>query len=1393
MGEGNSKYTADIKVTDVGEFIRCDSCERRFFLVVHDAEITKEVPFFSRRLNPLDLILQKRGRMFEDEWEITLKKSGYNDITNILKKNRTERATIWDAFYQEIQCLTPGQKAYGREIHVEASLGAFHLIGNIDFVLVRWENGSPTVLLVECKASRSDQTYQRMQVSLYRLMLLEMIKDEGMRINGIRVQDENIKCIVARIDETTNSIQGIQDLEPISNLEREEEDLRRMLAPDGKLDRIARSNLQDLSYQLEKKCDGCIYNIQCFPESARLRRIELISANASIIRVLHRNGINDIDDLAQLNPGSPVARSIRADPGFSENLEHLINKARTRRKTLPGGEGDPETFPVQSYGYQIQSQLPEHEQNGTRLIRVYLVVEYDYAENRLLALAAHVTRSDGQIHTPTIFDELGKPQFIPHLQERRYRGKGPDNKRQYEYSEFNEGFSRIVRKTIRREWTGEMLHDNAVEESLIHDFFYDLVMAISSLVTSKPKTAPIHFYVWSPIEMKRLVDACARVNTNLLSHLNELLGCRAGLEQLIYSCVQQEVDRRFALGWTGRGLSVVASLPWFGRIYHWRREVDGEAVLLDRIFTQDIFDFKTTLNYWPATNEWAKNKDEGCKHLFEIRSRFEDNLTLPYWHAYWQSPMLPDPDDPDLDEFGRAHLSRYLSAGSATGMIEAYLEARATALRWIEENIENKNPDLGKPHLNIDKLKVFSLDVSHAVDSAVDFLQLDHYIKCANWISENLLPPINRVPSGKTIPLRNVFSTSSTDLEAEIALDGYDIDLASLRKRCAFGEGSFVRLSPCSGDPNRGQTIDQLRHGGSTCTITSINWITGEVVLRVRYSSESRYLLPSRGYLPNKVVFPFATIDESVSDYVAGRVEEKLLSPRSNHVEEWFDPKSPNIAEKEPVKASIMKTYSSLVNGFSFHNKYPLSDDQKKGILDGLDTRIQLLQGPPGTGKSATTSVAVLMRILNRCDVGNVVLVAAHTHTAVDNLLNKIAQNKEEFLQCSSQEGFKCPSITIAKVHSNREKMAEQPAPDPIENINAESCRRIVDNLTKNSVAIIGGTTGTILKMANELDGGKQYKNLGGFSVPILIVDEASMMVFPHFLALAKLVRQNGEIMLVGDHRQLAPIVAHDWEDEDRPPVVYYQPHLSAFQSILNLSEAIEAPSQSSLCVSRLNRTFRLPPQVVELISRIYKMDGIALEGVKESVSNVRAGDLGSWECIWCGGSGIYLVLHSEQESRRYNTVEIEIIQEIMRVEDNLPANSVAIITPYKAQRSQLTDLFADNNSIGLIDTVERLQGGERPTIIVSATASDPSAISSNVEFILNLNRTNVAFTRSEVRLIVICSEELINYVPSDLDYYDSALLWKVLRDLCKTQIGTASIGGHEVKILTYIPERDEE
>jgi len=44
--------------------------------------------------------------------------------------------------------------------------------------------------------------------------------------------------------------------------------------------------------------------------------------------------------------------------------------------------------------------LPAHEHGGLRLVRVFLDVEYDYIEDRLVGLAAHVTDSEMSLKTP---------------------------------------------------------------------------------------------------------------------------------------------------------------------------------------------------------------------------------------------------------------------------------------------------------------------------------------------------------------------------------------------------------------------------------------------------------------------------------------------------------------------------------------------------------------------------------------------------------------------------------------------------------------------------------------------------------------------------------------------------------------------------------------------------------------------------------------------------------------------------------------------------------------------------------------------------------------------------------------------------------------------------------
>jgi len=319
------------------------------------------------------------------------------------------------------------------------------------------------------------------------------------------------------------------------------------------------------------------------------------------------------------------------------------------------------------------------------------------------------------------------------------------------------------------------------------------------------------------------------------------------------------------------------------------------------------------------------------------------------------------------------------------------------------------------------------------------------------------------------------------------------------------------------------------------------------------------------------------------------------------------------------------------------------------------------------------------------------------------------------------------------------------------------------------------------------LIGGAQFRE--GFAASSLIIDEASMLVFPHFLALSTLISPLGELMLTGDHRQLAPIVSHDWEHEDRPPIIVYRPFKSAYEAIRDIAR--RNISSNSLSMSALSFTFRLPPPLIELISRIYRLDNIDLQGIEREIEITEAmQEGGSWNRIWEGRYGLFLVLHNERQSRKYNQFEAEVIEDIIEAGMPHENNSIAVVTPHRAQKHLLRTQLKDYHQgpVSIIDTVEHMQGGERSVVILSATESDPSYINSNVGFILDLNRSNVAFSRSKDRLIVVCSEELINHIPPDYDQYESTILWKALRNVCSRLIASINLQGKRVQIFKFEP-----
>ena len=1080
-------------------------------------------------------------------------------------------------------------------------------------------------------------------------------------------------------------------------------------------------------------------------------------------------GVASIDDLANLDIQGPQAAALRESGKFLGSLAALREKAHARRSTLPGGRQDPDAYQVRRLPTPPNSQLPEYTANDSRLVRVYLTVHYDYVENRIGALSAHVTKSSYELNTPWEHDEKDQPHPAARIEEVNEQG------------ERQSVTGQSIVDYRADPWPDHYGEATAVEAQILQSFFRRLVDALAEVAGRDD--ASIHYYVWSRSEMAQLVEACSRCGSRLLRHLRELLGCREPLDQLIYSVLENEVHNRFAIGWTGRGLVVATSLYWYGKTFHWTRKVAGRQVNLDQVFTQDIFDFKTDL--YLVDGEWTlQNEPPAERHKFEIRSRFYDSLPAPYWSAVWDE--LPDPDGPIRRAKPRtASAIRRYNRVRSPGLLEAYLKERALALRWIEERIKFKNAEIEKPPIRLDTLRQFSLGIDNTAAAAIDFLRLDYHVGLTDWLGRHLVPPAQRITSGRTIPVSGLTKRRGR-LRGQIDPGGYDVPVDVLQSTCSIAVDSFVRINPCDDDAHRGQTLGQLRRRGSTAVVKELNWDSGTIALEVIGPPQGdRYRLHSWMNYPEGAEGFRATIDENPSNYVAGRVEARLQAHAGHVASRWLDPAEPMVPSRDPMSQRILDSITAMLSAIDLTDNRRLLREQIDVAVGGMTAKVQLLQGPPGTGKTTTTAAATLARIVARMQAGNIVLVAANTHTATDNLLERIAEMEQPCRKAASQASLFVPRLKIAKVWTGEDRTPDHPE---IESINANRCIMRVLELAKRAVLVVGGTTAALLRMAEKLDDSPRFGGRygGPLAAQALIVDEASMMVLPHFLSLATMVDPEGEIMLTGDHRQLAPITSHDWEREDRPPVVIYQPFASAYEAVRNLRTHVD--DDASILLSSLQFTHRLPPLVRELIATLYHKDDINLVGrsVPRVAGEETEGPL--WERLWRAEAGLYLLVHTESQSTLSNVTEAKIIQELLGGADGLPTSSVAVVTPHRAQKNLLDQELAlytgDGQPIDVIDTVEKLQGGERQNVIVSATESDPASIAARVDFILNLNRTNVAFSRTKERLFVVCSESLIDHIPAEMKHYESAFLWKTIRSYCSRLVGQEAVDGHVVRVF---------
>jgi superfamily I DNA and/or RNA helicase len=313
---------------------------------------------------------------------------------------------------------------------------------------------------------------------------------------------------------------------------------------------------------------------------------------------------------------------------------------------------------------------------------------------------------------------------------------------------------------------------------------------------------------------------------------------------------------------------------------------------------------------------------------------------------------------------------------------------------------------------------------------------------------------------------------------------------------------------------------------------------------------------------------------------------------------------------------------------------------------------------------------------------------------------------------------------------------------------------------------IVAATPGGIYGMMK----GKWNKDLFGHSIcDCLVLDEASQMNLPEATMASLPLRRDGQLIVVGDHRQMPPIVKHHWDRELRRTFQQYRVYDSLFDTLRSLKPPM----------IQFEESFRVHATIADFLGEtVYWQDGIAYHSHRTEVLLDRSHDDEMVAAVLRPESPLVVVVHEEAGSQVRNAFEQALIEPIIRRLAGtggygLNADTgLGVVVPHRAQRAALQEAFPElcvfDQATGLparsaIDTVERFQGGERTVILISATESDRGYLLESGEFLLDPRRLTVALSRAKRKMILVASRTIFSLFSPDEETFANALMWKNL------------------------------
>jgi hypothetical protein len=1408
--------------TDVSQFVRLEQCERflRFRLAERAGQkFMEDFNVTPQRITPL---LSLSGHDFEEGIEKALGQH-FRTVHYAARASQDHnRPDNNMEVVTEALTLKPGKSVLLFQPRLNVELADWLLRGDLDLVrLERRADGTLLVLIGDVKSTVLAKVEHRLQVAFYRLMLERLFEAEAIAHQPVQIgilfrppadstPEERIELKPLR-DAARQSF-GLDDalLKVVADPEAYVQSVHDLvLAGDSTARRVAQAPFEEVPFSLSFKCDGCLYNEFCMKWCALQEDLSLLPYMTGTEKeALRRAGITTIESLATLKDFVPDGKAdltpapsreaqvkqLAATWPVGPRLDELVHRARSFRRSVYKDGTQALSYIPGKGNSSLPVSTPELNPN---IVRIYIEAQHDYLEERIYLLGGLVVAcKDG---TP-----VGRRAVV------RIMSGPPDSV--------------------------------AKERQLFVDWTHDLVQAVVDLAVSgqpdgEAKSAPIHVIFFDRYEQRLLLEALGRNFPPILHAtppLYDFLTQLAAYDSPIASYLDEEIRTFKNFPMTCQSLQSVATYLKFdwntphkfrelfkARLFDYLAKLDQGDV--SEWFTRrSRFSSSVPLEYAYAAWDQLPRPDAGKGDVFADFRAVTKNVLTAFQERrmealeYVARSIQGNPNTqktpfvlPDLADFeDKAHdlahalhefvtIERLVELNDWKRTRHAPPERRVLMgetllVRYVEADQE---PGVARQNRENEKRR-------KKREEYVAAFRAEHPDKPVRLTREKNAE-CQWSPEGLRVKLRLETVGVDCDLHEALALSNLrDGDRLVLYPRWTVDErlplDERKEFTPTPKQMLYGNRVDLVgivpttkdRSGRITagyaevvfCKSLGGQWSRGFV-----FGAINRTLEKNKLY----------TLDPCPNDwygYYCSQVVEGLCAGEANTLyDSLVDPPVPGKGTGTPGQQKYLAGLDAFHQAGHLHD---FETAKREFIGRHGKTPVLLVQGPPGTGKSYSTAFAVFARLQGAMQAKRPcrVFVTCKTHAATDVLLRNVLEVQEKLRELRDTDGklfarhfdarlLDVPLFRVAPHDpppAGIVQLLKDDEKDDDEDYNA-------DVIQEPEWAVVGITPGGVYHMLTR----KWRKAMFSRELcDLLVLDEASQMNLPEALMAALPLKSEAPLIVVGDHRQMPPIVKHDWDTEIRRTFSDYQVYQSLFDTL-----RLQHPP-----MIQFSESFRLHEAMAEFLRvEIYQHDGIAFHSKCKDVLPHHLVEDDLVAAVLRPDFPLVVVVHDEADSQVRNPFEQTLIEPILHTlvdpaKHGLGAEEgLGIVVPHRAQRAALRQSFPQlcimDPTSGLplrsaIDTVERFQGGERTLILVSATESDRAYLLASCKFLLDPRRLTVALSRAKRKMILVASRSIFSLFSADEETFLNSLLWKhLLLRTCSTLLWEGVRDGKNVAV----------